>query len=296
MYRSSFKRNLFPIINSQLIICFLTLYVFVSCNENKPLELNVMTFNVRYDNPEDSLDNWQYRKDVAAAVIRDNDIDLLGTQEVLANQMNDLRDRLSGYTSVGVGREDGKEKGEFSAIFYKKDRFNEVESGTFWLSETPEDAGSKGWDGACERIATWAVLQDKATKRKIFFINTHLDHVGKQARDEGVKLLLNRSRELSKGLPAFITGDFNSRPDSDVYKHVTGNGEFKDSKLIAGEITDATGTFHAFGRVPEDRRGTIDYIFVSGLVDVISYKVLPEKSGDVYLSDHTPVMAKVRIP
>lgn len=281
----------------RLYFIFLVLVaVLMSCTENKPLDINVMSFNVRYDNPEDSLNNWAYRKNVAADVIKQNDIDLLGTQEVLINQMNDLRENLPGYASIGAGREDGKDKGELSAVFYKKDRFNEIESGTFWLSETPEVAGSKGWDGACERIATWAILEDKATKKRVFFINTHLDHVGKEARDKGVTLLLNRTAELSKGIPAIITGDFNSRPDSDVYKHVTGSGEYKDSKQIAVEVTDAAGTFHAFGRVPQERRSTIDYIFVSQPVEVTSYQVLPEKSGDVYLSDHTPVMAKVHIP
>jgi len=273
------------------------LYLFLftlllSCN-NKPVELNVMTFNIRYDNPEDSLNNWQYRKDVAADIIKMNDIDLLGTQEVLANQLNDLKERLPEYKSIGVGREDGIDKGEYSAIFYKKDRFSEVQSGYFWLSETPEVPGSKGWDGACERIATWAVLKDNEINKQLFFINTHLDHVGKVARQEGVTLLLNKAKEISNGLPVIITGDFNARPESDVIRHVLESGEFKDSRLIAQNKVERPGTFHAFGRVPEERKDYIDYIFVTDQISVLSYEVLPEKLNDIYVSDHTPVKAHI---
>jgi endonuclease/exonuclease/phosphatase family metal-dependent hydrolase len=264
----------------------------IACT-NMPVDLNVMTFNIRYDNPEDSLNNWQYRKDIAAKVIMMNDIDILGTQEVLVNQLNDLKARLTDYQAIGVGREDGKEKGEYSAIFYKKSRFEEVESGWFWLSETPEVAGSKGWDGACERIATWAILKEKESKKKVFFINTHLDHVGKVARQEGVTLLLNRTKELSKGLPVIITGDFNSQPDSEVFKHITESGEFMDSRLIALEVSGSSGTFHAFGKIPAEKRDFIDYIFFTNEFIVNSYEVLPEKLDNTYISDHMPVMAKL---
>ena len=146
----------------KLFLLFLPLFA-ASCGQVKqqapaPEPVNVMSFNIRYDNPEDSLDNWQYRKDRAANAIRFYDVDILGTQEVLHNQLEDLKQRLPEYGVIGVGREDGKEKGEYSALWYKKDRFNLLDSGYFWLSETPEVAGSKGWDGACERIASWAKL------------------------------------------------------------------------------------------------------------------------------------------
>ncbi len=275
------------------LIYLLLLACMISCS--KPIDLNVMTFNVRYDNPEDSLNNWQYRKDVAAQVIKIHDVDLLGTQEVLVNQLNDLKARLPEYNAIGVGREDGVEKGEYSAIFYKKDRFNELESGYFWLSETPEVAGSKGWDGACERIATWALLQEKDSKKEVFFINTHLDHVGKVARQEGVTLLLNRAKEYAKGKPVIITGDFNSRPDSNVFRHVTESGEFFDSRLIASQTSGSAGTFNAFGRIPEEKRDYIDYIFVTNQFEVSSYEVLPEKLDNILVSDHMPVITKLTL-
>lgn len=122
--------------------------------------LSVMTFNMRYDNPEDGADNWRFRRGRVAEVIASHGVDVFGTQELLANQLGDLKRLLPGYAAVGVGREDGAEAGEFSAVFYRRDRFTPLESGTFWLSETPDVAGSKGWDGACERVATWVVLHD----------------------------------------------------------------------------------------------------------------------------------------
>ena len=183
--------------------------------------VRVMTFNIRYDNPADSLDNWAYRKDRAAKAIRFYDADIVGTQEVLHNQLEDLRQRLPSYEVIGVGREDGKEKGEYSALWYRKDRFTAKESGWFWLSETPEVAGSKGWDGACERIATWARLQDKQTGKECFVLNTHLDHVGVEARKCGVKLVLDKVQELGGDLPVIVTGDFNAEPESGVIKQVT---------------------------------------------------------------------------
>ncbi|MDR0430879.1 MAG: endonuclease/exonuclease/phosphatase family protein [Tannerellaceae bacterium] len=268
--------------------------MMVSCN-SKPIDLHVMTFNIRYDNPGDSLNSWAYRKDIAAEVISQNNIDLLGTQEVLAHQLKDLETRLPGYKALGVGREDGKEKGEYCAILYKKDRFDEIKSGHFWLSETPEVAGSKGWDGACERIATWVVLKDKESKKELFFINTHLDHIGKAARREGVALLLNRAKETGKGLPVIITGDFNAEPESDVIKHVLENGAFSDSRLVSPVATGIAGTFNDFGRIPAEKRDYIDYIFVTKEFTVYSYEVLPEKKGETYYSDHAPVVAKMTL-
>ena len=275
-------------------ISMLLLAGLFSCT-NEPLPLRVMTFNIRYDNPGDSLNSWQYRKDVAAKTIEEYDVDLLGTQEVLANQLNDLQERLPQYAAIGVGRADGKEAGEYSAILYKKDKFEEERSGWFWLSETPEVAGSKGWDGACERIATWAVLKEKRTGKHLFFINTHLDHVGKVARREGVKLLLERAKAESNGLPAIITGDFNASPESEVIQHILTDGTFFDTRLLAPSVPEISGTFHGFGEIPVERRKIIDYIFVTGGIAVHTYTVLPEKQDSIYLSDHRPVVASIEI-
>ena len=277
---------------------FLAVIVLLTSCNSKPVDLNVMSFNIRYDNPDDSLNNWQYRKDVAAKTIKNQNADIVGTQEVLVNQLNDLKSRLPEYNAIGVGREDGIEKGEYSAILYKKDRFKEIKSGYFWLSETPEVAGSKGWDGACERIATWAILEDISSKKQLFFINTHLDHVGKIARQKGVTLLLSRANALANGLPIIMTGDFNATPESDVIKHVTDVNSPEHlihSKDIAVEKSGTDWTFHGFGKVPMERREFIDYVFVSKGIKVAKHSVLPEKLDDTFISDHSVVVAQIEI-
>ncbi len=259
--------------------------------------VRVMTFNIRYDNPADSLDNWAYRKDRAAKAIRFYDADIVGTQEVLHNQLEDLRQRLPGYEVIGVGREDGKEKGEYSALWYRTDRFTAKESGWFWLSETPEVAGSKGWDGACERIATWARLQDKQTGKECFVLNTHLDHVGVEARREGVKLVLDKVQELGGDLPVIVTGDFNADPESGVIKQVTDTADpehLTDARTVAALVYGPDWTFHDFGRVPMDQRQRIDYVFVKNGLEVLKYGILAETEGDAFLSDHAPVLVSVK--
>lgn len=282
----------------KLFYLFAVVLLLSSCTESKPIELNVMSFNIRYDNPGDSLNSWQYRKDIAAQTIKDQNADIVGAQEVLVNQLNDLKTSLPEYNAVGVGRIDGLEKGEYSAILYKKDRFSEIKSGHFWLSETPEEVGSKGWDGACERIATWIILEEISSKKQIFFINTHLDHVGKVAREKGVSLLLDRIAELSKGLPVISTGDFNATPDSDVIKHVTdpvNPNYLMHTKDMAVVKSGTAWTFHDFGRLPLEKREFIDYIFVKPDTKVLKHAVIPEMLNDKFISDHSAVAAQIEI-
>lgn len=271
--------------------------LFASCQKSQ-VELNIMTFNVRYDNPRDSLNNWKYRKKVVAEVIKNHDADIVGTQEALSNQMRDLKELLPGYNSIGVGRQDGMEKGEYSAIFYKKDRLKEIKSGYFWLSETPDVAGSKGWDGSWERIATWAIFEDIAKKKQLFVINTHLDDQGEQARREGVFLLLKKTEELSNGLPVIITGDFNALPESDVIKHITENAGSRNlvhTKDVTQTTSGASWTFHDFGKLPENEREFIDYIFVDKATKVLRHDVLDDKIENQYVSDHLPVFTCIEI-
>lgn len=276
----------------------LFLLILYSCNNAPVIDLNIMSFNVRYDNPGDSLNSWQYRKDIAAQTIKDHNADIVGTQEVLINQLNDLKASLPEYNTIGVGRLDGKEKGEHCAILYKKERFKEIKSGNFWLSETPEVAGSMGWDGACERVATWIILEDISSKRQLFVINSHLDHVGKQARIKGVALLLKEAKVLSAGLPIIMTGDFNATPDSNVIKHVVDSSNpdhLMHSKDVAGTKSDQAWTFHDFGRIPVEKREFIDYIFVSPGINVINHSVIPEKLDGTFITDHSVVTAQIQL-
>ena len=279
------------------------LFVFAGCTaktgpSNAPVQLNLMTLNVRYDNPDDSLNNWKYRKAFAVEMILRNDIDILGTQEVLSNQLNDLLSTLPGYASCGVGRKDGKSAGEYSAVFYKKTKFELLQSGTFWLSENPSAIGIRGWDAAIERIVTWVLLKDKATGKEFAFLNTHFDHIGPVARRESAKLLLSKVTEIAGNRPAIITGDFNSSPDSEVIKILTnteGNGYLTDSRAVAPEVTGPVWTFHGFGTVPLESRTIIDYIFVKNKVSVKQVSIISEMQGKTYLSDHNPVMVKASL-
>lgn len=276
--------------------------LLVSCGQGKQTmpavqeSMNVMSFNIRYDNPGDSLNNWQYRKERAANAIRFYDADIVGTQEVLHNQLQDLQQRLPEYGVIGVGREDGKEKGEYSALWYKKTRFEVIDSGTFWLSETPEVAGSKGWDGACERVASWAKLQDKRSGKEYFALNTHLDHVGVAARCEGISLILDKVKELSNGAPIVVTGDFNSTPESDVIKHITNPadpGHLTDAREVSALVYGPSWSFHDFGSIPYEQRPLIDYVFVGNGLKVVKYGVLAEMENNSFLSDHAPVLVTV---
>lgn len=266
--------------------------LMVACGSTA--DLNVMTFNVRYDNPEDGNNNWKFRKERVADVIKDNKIDVFGTQEVLINQYNDLKGLLPEYASVGVGREDGKEKGEFNAVFYRTDRFTLLDSGTFWLSETPEVAGSLGWDGACERLVTWTVLKEKGGV-ELLFINTHLDHMGEVARREGVSLLIDRIGKLAAGRPVVLTGDFNAEPESSVIEHVLTSGIFNDSKAEAATKAGTDWSFADYGSIPEAERPLIDYIFVSKDIKVNHYEVLPDHNAEGFVSDHAPLKANIHI-
>lgn len=270
--------------------------LLLSC-ATPPVALNIMSFNMRFDNPADQLNSWPYRKDVSAQIIKEHDIDIVGTQEALINQIYDLEASLPDYSHVGVGRDDGIEAGEHCVIFYKNTRFKEIESGNFWLSETPEVPGQKGWDAGYNRVTTWIILEDIASGKQLFFVNTHLDNVGPVARREGSKLLLERIAQLHKGLPVILTGDFNSPPGSDVITYITSPTSpypLIHTKEVAPETSGTTWTYHGYG-IPEQERPFIDYIFVNNSVQVLSHHVLPAKINDQYISDHAVVVSRMEI-
>ena len=280
-------------------IFFLVLFFALSSytTSKSRLDLKVMTFNIRYDNPDDKLNNWKYRKEAVTKLIRAEKIDILGAQELLENQLKDITEKLPEYNSIGVGREDGIAKGEFSPIFYKKNKFTVIKSGYFWLSETPE-MPSKGWDAACERIATWAQLKDKSTGKIIFVMNTHLDHVGTLARQKSVELLKKNTALLSEGLPQIIMGDFNADPESKVIKQMlvaTDSVELFNSKTVAKKVYGSAWTFNGFGTIAIKDRQIIDYIFVNKAVSVREHSIAPEIANGKFSSDHSAVFIKVSI-
>lgn len=260
--------------------------------------INVMSYNIRYDNPGDGDNQWKYRRDFAADLVRFHDADVFGAQEVLNNQLNDLLTRLPEFGYVGVGREDGKTKGEYAPIFYRKDRFSVEKSGNFWLAEDINAVGKKGWDAACERVATWAILKDKNTGKKFFFLNTHLDHMGKVARHEGASLVLDQAKKLSENLPIIVTGDFNAISTDEPIKVLTEPGDprhLTQSRSIAALKYGPEWTFHDFGKIPYEKREWIDYIFVKGNIKVFRHGVLTETLNKVFPSDHCPIISTIEI-
>jgi endonuclease/exonuclease/phosphatase family metal-dependent hydrolase len=220
--------------NLKLIqILYLNLIIMLfSCEKQPEQPIRAMTFNIRLNVASDSLNAWPYRKDMAASMIQFYHTDIVGIQEALFDQVNDLAARLPDYGWFGVGRDDGKQQGEFMAIFYLKQRFTVLHHATFWLSETPEVPGL-GWDAACNRIVTWGKFEDQLTGKIFYHFNTHFDHRGEIARQESARLLLNSIRQIAGNAAVIITGDFNSTPNSIPYQILTQKFEGKTGfKLI----------------------------------------------------------------
>jgi len=259
--------------------------------------INVMTFNIRYNNPHDSLNSWPNRKDKLCSQVKFYETDILGVQEALDDQMVDLETCLVGYDYVGVGRDDGKAKGEYSAIFFKADRFKMEDNGTFWLSPTPSVPGSKGWDAALTRICTWVKLKNLRTGKQFFVFNTHFDHVGKVARAESAKLILQQMDAIAGGFPAILTGDLNSTPQEEAVKTFldpANTYKLTDSKSISQEKHyGPDGTFNSFGP-KETSNNPIDYIFVNRVFEVLKHATLSQSWQGSYSSDHFPVFARLK--
>lgn len=230
-----------------------------------------------------------YRAPLLTAQLLATGADSIGVQEANLRWMLYLREHLNGYESVGVSRGNGKNRGEFSAIFYQKEKYDLLDSGTFWLSKTPDVPGSSDWGSANIRICTWAILQNKETKQTYAHFNTHLDHVSDNARTNQMKVLLERMNTIAGDLPVILTGDFNAETDSEMYQ--TAAAALQDSRLTA-PVTDDKGTFHSYGAITPK---LIDYIFVSSSVTPLVYHVIDDKINDVYLSDHYGIYADLRL-
>jgi endonuclease/exonuclease/phosphatase family metal-dependent hydrolase len=261
-------------------------------------ELNVMTFNIRFNTSSDDLDAWPHRKDKVASQILFHEVQLLGVQEALHDQMMDLKERLPKFNYVGVGRDDGKEKGEYSAIFYDTTRLQLLNSQTFWLSETPAIPGSKSWDAAITRIVTWAKFKDKKTKKIFFAFNTHFDHMGKVARRESAKIILAKVKEIASSSPAVITGDFNSEPGDEPVQIIMDKNNplhLVDSKEISqAPHYGPTGTFNGF-KSKERNDQPIDYIFTKGKWKVLKHASISQSWEGRFASDHFAVLATLRL-
>lgn len=260
-------------------------------------DLYVGTYNIRYKNKDDSIKGnvWTKRCQVMCDQINFESPDVLGMQEVLVGQLHDFQRLLDNYSYIGVGRDDGKEAGEYAAIFYKNDRVKLLDSGNFWLNETP-DVPKLGWDAACIRICTWGKFKDLRTKKKFYFFNLHMDHVGAVARREAAKLVVSRIKEMAQDAPVVLTGDFNVDQTDEIYGIFTHSGILKDSYVNARIRFAENGTFNSF-KVETKTDSRIDHVFVSPSFKVEAYGLRTDSywaKGRRNLSDHYPVFVKLR--
>lgn len=249
--------------------------------------LRVMSFNIRCTNV--GRDSWEDRIGIVTDTIVNSEADSVGVQEATPEWMATLKETLKDYDYVGVARDDGENQGEYSAVFYLKDKYNLVDSGTFWLSETPETP-SLGWDAACFRICTWAVLENKETKEQYVHVNSHFDHVGIKAREESVKMILAHI-EKYKDLPVVFTADMNVKEGSDNYVEFT--KVLNDTKYLAKDTMDYL-TYH--DTKPSKFEGeVIDYVMVNDNFEASTYKVVTAGIDERYVSDHFPVYADLEV-
>ncbi len=281
-----------------LVYCFIFIIVSIggcSKKSNKDV-IKVMTFNIRYDNPHDSVNAWPNRAAQVCDFIKNEEPDLLGLQEVLLRQYLILDSALTDYTSVGVGRDDGAKGGEMNPVFFRKERFDLIRTITFWLSDTPDVPGSKGWSSSLPRIVTWMELADKNTHEHFYYFNTHFAHDSDSARIMSSKILLDQVAKISNGSPFILTGDLNMLPTSTGYSILTGPAEsvpaIKDSFTISEKRPwGPTYTFNGFSDKPG--AGRIDYIFVKSGMRALEHRTIIKKQDGVFISDHWPVEATV---
>ncbi|HPA46477.1 MAG TPA: endonuclease/exonuclease/phosphatase family protein [bacterium] len=287
---------------SLFFLCLVGIGLTVSAQDQQSIQ--VMTFNIRYNNPNDGINAWPNRKDaVAKSIGSQYRVDLVGMQEVLKEQCADLEQRLPDYAWIGVGRDDGKEAGEFCPIFYRKERFDLLDHATFWLSETPEIAGKKGWDAACNRVVTWGKFKDRRTQKEFYHFNTHFDHRGETARIESAKLIWQRVMDIAGKTPAIVTGDLNTRENSTPYAILTGKepvdgvrSDLRDARYASVHGHEGpTSTFSNWTEIGEPET-KIDYIFLHGNIRALRHRVLTDRIEDRFLSDHLPVLAEIEVP
>lgn len=270
-----------------LVILLGFLSSIVLAQKNKPI--TIASYNLRLNTEDDGINAWPNRKEHVKALVRFHEFDIWGTQEAFIDQLKDL-ESMAEFGHLGAGRDDGKEAGEHSAIFYRKSRFKVLQSGDFWLSETPEKPGI-GWDATCcNRICSWAKFKDLVTKKELYVFNVHFDHRGKEARLQSGYLMVRKIKEIAGSTPVILTGDFNSTPETEQIKYI--QTLLNDSKTASVQPPyGPEGTSNSFKfDAPLQKR--IDYIFVSKGIQVLKYGVLSDSKHQRYPSDHLPVLIK----
>ncbi|NMC21157.1 MAG: endonuclease/exonuclease/phosphatase family protein [Thermogutta sp.] len=268
-------------------------------SEESPLRVRVLTFNIRYGTASDGPNHWSHRKDLVIDLIKRGEYDFVGLQEALRFQIDEIRQALPHFQEIGVGREDGKQAGEYSAILYDGRRLRVVEQDTFWLSDTPAVPGSKTWGNNIPRIVTWGRFAESASGRELYVFNTHFDHQSQPSREKSAALLADRLAQRDPLRPVVVTGDFNAAEDNPAIRLLKGETAgspirlLDTFRLLHPEAKDV-GTFHGFRGGTSG--GKIDYVFVEPGAKVIRAEILHDSRNGQYPSDHYPVMAEIEWP
>jgi endonuclease/exonuclease/phosphatase family metal-dependent hydrolase len=273
-----------------------------------PLEVSVMSFNIRYGTADDGENRWQNRRQMVFGLVGKYDPDVVGLQEALGFQIEEICKALPRYAMIGGGRDDGKTKGEYSAILYRRERFEVEQGGTFWLSDTPEVPGSITWGNACTRICTWARFIERKTGKTFYHYNLHLDHISQPSREKSVVLLAERIRNRKNSDPLVVTGDFNAGENNQAILFLKGKTTVpgKDNANVENPIpmvdtfrvlhpdANDVGTFNGFkGDCTGDK---IDFVLTTSDVQALDAQIIRDNVDGRYPSDHFPVTARIRLP
>lgn len=270
----------------------ITLSLILSIGFSFAQQMNVATFNIRMKTDGDVGNLWQDRYTHLTDLIKFHEFEIFGVQEAFKEQLNDMSAKLPNFKYIGVGRDDGADKGEHSSIFYDSRRFEVGESGTFWLSATDTKTPNKGWDAALPRICTWGIFKDKKNGKKFIFMNTHFDHVGVEARKESAKLILTKAKELAKNLPLILTGDFNIDENNEAYFTLSKSGVVEDTYDLAEIVYEPNSSFNSWGKSIKEK-GRIDHIFITKPFKVHKYGILTDTYMGKFPSDHFPVYVEL---
>lgn len=282
-----------------ILIIAAVLHAGFSATAQQTDSIKVMSWNIRLDVASDGSHQWKYRRGAVASFIMQQQPDVFGVQEALHNQMKDLKCKTKGYKAIGVGRDDGAKGGEYNSLYFKSSSLSLVRQGTFWLSQTPDVAGSRGWDAACNRVATWAEFEHRKSGKHFFVMNTHFDHMGDTARVNSAILIKDKLGELAGKLPAILMGDFNVSSDHRVFRILTypenevtmsNTRQRQESRLYGPDFS-----FIGFERDFEPE-GPIDFIFATWNLKVGSSMFYDFRNEPVYWSDHLPLIVVMALP
>ncbi|MFN0290083.1 endonuclease/exonuclease/phosphatase family protein [Pedobacter helvus] len=270
------------------VLCTLTLCSLVSFAQS----FKLATYNLRYNNPKDTGNLWVDRKEIMADLIKKHDFDIFSTQEGKPKQLRDLIEKMPNYSWSGIDKE-GNGTDEFCAIFYKKNRFELIDNGHFWLSETPE-VPTKGWDAKYKRVCSWVFLKDQKTQQQFYVFDTHFDHKGMLAQTNSAKLIISKIAALQQKHPVILCGDFNFDRTNSNYKVLAKSIVLKDAFKIAKRVKSRAGSYNGFD-INSNPESPIDHIFVSGPIEVLKYAIIKDNYSGKLPSDHYPVLAEMNL-